>query len=81
VRVKLAGLIAAAGLLALSGCALPVISTDLDPGTTRKVKRTGTNFAGTTDLPRKWGDNDLKYMGREEAENLVRRQGALKGGD
>jgi hypothetical protein len=74
-------LIAAACLLALTGCALPVISTDFDPTTTRKMKRTGTNFAGTTDLPRKWGDTELKYMGREEAENLVRRQRALAGGD
>jgi hypothetical protein len=66
--------------LALAGCAVPTISTDFDPSTTRKVKRTGTNFAGTTDLPRKWGDNELKYMGQEETENLVRRQRAQGGG-
>ena len=70
----------AAVCLALTGCAFPVISTDFDPGTLRKVKRTGTNFAGTTDLPRKWGDNELKYMGQEETENLVRRQRAQGGG-
>jgi hypothetical protein len=74
-------LLIALSLLTLAGCGLPVISTDFDPGTTRKVKRTGTNFAGKTDLPRSYSDTELKYMGREETENLLRRQGALKGGD
>jgi hypothetical protein len=73
-------LVATSCALALAGCAVPTISTDFDPGTLRKVKRTGTNFAGTTDLPRKWGDTELKYMGQEETENLVRRQRAQGGG-
>ena len=74
-------LIAVAAALALAGCAFPVISTQLDGNVARKVKRTGTNFQGTTDLPRSWADTELKYMGREEVENLVRRQRALGAGE
>lgn len=71
-------LIATAIALLLAGCtSFPVISTEFDPNIKRKVKRTGSNFHGTTDLPKSWADTDLKYMGREEVENLIRRQRAL----
>jgi hypothetical protein len=71
---------AAASLLALAGCALPLISTEYDPGKAHKYKRTGTNFPATTDLPRDWKETDLKYMDKDASEDLVRRQRALGGG-
>jgi hypothetical protein len=73
-------LILAAAALAAAGCALPTISTELTPTATRKFARTGTHFPAKNELPRDWKETDLKYMGREETEDLVRRQKALYGG-
>jgi hypothetical protein len=73
-------LIALAAALALTGCALPLISTDLDKTANVKHSRTGTHFSAKTALPRDWKETDLKYMGREETEDLVRRQKAMFGG-
>ena len=65
-------LFAVAASLAVSGCAFPVVSTELPPNWGQNVaaKRTGTN------LPPRWQDTNVKYMGREEFEKLTSGQGS-----
>ena len=69
--------LAAFGFL-LAGCAIPVISTDLDPTSSkRKYHRTGSHVAGTSDLPRSWRDTELKYTDKDWLDLLISRQRQL----
>ena len=68
----------AACSVVLAGCAIPVISTDLDPSASkRKYYRTGSHVAGNNDLPRSWRDTDLKYTDKDWLDLLISRQRQL----
>lgn len=54
----------------LAGCAFPVISTELSDPSLRADRRTGSN------LPPRWADTNVKYMGREEFERMTSGQGS-----
>lgn len=70
-------LLAACGVF-LAGCAIPVISTELDPtGPKRKYNRTGSHVAGNNDLPRSWMDTELKYTDKDWLDLLISRQRQL----
>ena len=75
-KPKLAVLAACSVLLA--GCAIPVISTDLDPSPSkRKYYRTGSHVGGSSDLPRSWRDTELKYTDKDWLDLLISRQRQL----
>ncbi len=62
----------------LAGCAIPVISTELDPKVSkRKYHRTGSHVAGASDLPRSWMDTELKYTDKDWLDLLISRQRQL----
>lgn len=64
-------LFAVAAAAGLAGCAFPVINTELPASyQSAAAKRTGTN------LPPRWQDTNVKYMGREEFEKLTSGQGS-----
>lgn len=63
-------LLAFAASVLVSGCAFPVISTELTENSRfRADKGTGSN------LPPRWQDTQgVKYMGREEFERMIQGQ-------
>lgn len=64
-------LFALAASAMVAGCAFPVINTELPASyQNQAAKRTGTN------LPGKWADTNVKYMGREEFDKLTSGQGS-----
>jgi hypothetical protein len=69
----------AIGSMVLGGCAIPTISTDLDPNYRRMAARTGTHFKGTNDLPRSWQDvpHNVRYADRQWLEDIIDEQRQL----